>query len=114
MSTTAVTNAVQRACLRAGLAPVRAHALRHALATELLRRGSSLVQISQVLRHRDLHHRRVRQSRLRLLAPSGPPMAWERAMTAWPATSTTTWPCAARSATSWTTRPPVASFCRLP
>ncbi len=54
MSTTAVTNAVQRACLRAGLAPVRAHALRHALATELLRRGSSLVQISQVLRHRDL------------------------------------------------------------
>jgi len=54
MSTTAVTNVVQRACLRAGLAPVRAHALRHALATELLRRGSSLVQISQVLRHRDL------------------------------------------------------------
>ena len=49
-----VSDVVRRACLRAGLAPVGAHRLRHALAAEMLRRGASLVEISQVLRHRDL------------------------------------------------------------
>lgn len=39
---------------RAGLALVGGHHLRHALATELLRQGGDLVEISQVLRHRDL------------------------------------------------------------
>jgi site-specific recombinase XerD len=39
---------------RAGLPEVGPHWLRHALATELLRRGAKLVEISQVLRHRDL------------------------------------------------------------
>ena len=33
---------------------VGAHRLRHALATELLREGASLTDISQVLRHSDL------------------------------------------------------------
>ena len=33
---------------------VGAHRLRHALATEMLRRGATLVEVSQVLRHRDL------------------------------------------------------------
>ncbi len=54
MSTTAVTNAVQRACLRAGLAPVRAHALRHALATELLAAGLLARTDKPGLAHRDL------------------------------------------------------------
>jgi site-specific recombinase XerD len=48
------SDVVRRACRRAGLAPVGAHRLRHALATELLAKGADLVEISQVLRHRDL------------------------------------------------------------
>jgi site-specific recombinase XerD len=42
------------ACHQAGLPEVGPHRLRHALATEMLRRGAKLVEISQVLRHRDL------------------------------------------------------------
>jgi len=49
-----VSDVTRRACTRAGLARVGAHRLRHALATELLRRGATLVDVSQVLRHRDL------------------------------------------------------------
>jgi integrase/recombinase XerD len=49
-----ITRVVYRACTRAGLTPVGGHRLRHALATEMLRQGSALRQISQVLRHRDL------------------------------------------------------------
>jgi site-specific recombinase XerD len=49
-----VGDVVERACARAGLAPVGPHRLRHALASELLRRGAGLVAISQVLRHQDL------------------------------------------------------------
>jgi site-specific recombinase XerD len=49
-----VSRVVRCACLRAGLVPVRAHRLRHALATELLAQGSPLAEIGQVLRHRDL------------------------------------------------------------
>jgi site-specific recombinase XerD len=49
-----VGDVVQRACLRAGVAHVGAHRLRHALASELLREGASLIDISQVLRHSDL------------------------------------------------------------
>jgi site-specific recombinase XerD len=49
-----VGDVVERACARAGLAPVGPHRLRHALAGELLRRGAGLVAISQVLRHQDL------------------------------------------------------------
>lgn len=48
------SDVVRRACQRAGLAPAGAHRLRHALATELLGKGAALVEISQVLRHRDL------------------------------------------------------------
>jgi integrase/recombinase XerD len=51
---TAISQVVCYACLRAHVAPVRAHALRHALATEMLREGAPLTEISQVLRHRDL------------------------------------------------------------
>jgi site-specific recombinase XerD len=49
-----VGDVIERACARAGLAPVGPHRLRHALASELLRRGAGLVAISQVLRHQDL------------------------------------------------------------
>lgn len=40
-----------RACARAGLPRLGAHRLRHALATDLLRAGSSLAEVGQVLRH---------------------------------------------------------------
>lgn len=44
---------VRRALKRAGLTPAfrGAHLLRHSLATDLLRRGASLVEIGQLLRH---------------------------------------------------------------
>jgi site-specific recombinase XerD len=51
---TAVSQVVWRQSLRAGLAPMRAHRLRHALATDLLDRGVKLPEIAQVLRQRDL------------------------------------------------------------
>jgi site-specific recombinase XerD len=49
-----VGEVVRRACHRAGVTPFGAHRLRHALASELLREGASLIDIGQVLRHRDL------------------------------------------------------------
>lgn len=49
-----ISGVVRSACVRAHRAPVGAHRLRHALASELLRRGAALPEISQVLRHRDL------------------------------------------------------------
>jgi site-specific recombinase XerD len=49
-----VGDVVERACIRAGLPAAGPHRLRHALASELLRRGAGLVAIGQVLRHQDL------------------------------------------------------------
>ena len=49
-----VSEVVVRACRRAGIAPVRAHRLRHSIATEMLRRGAGLAEIGQVLRHQSL------------------------------------------------------------
>ena len=49
-----ITNVVYRACRRAGLARVGGHRLRHALATQMLRQGGSLIEIAQVLRQSDL------------------------------------------------------------
>jgi integrase/recombinase XerD len=43
---------VHRACGRAGLPQVGAHRLRHTAATQMLRAGSSLRDVGQVLRHR--------------------------------------------------------------
>ncbi len=49
-----VSDVTRRACDRAGVRRVGAHRLRHTLATEMLRRGATLIEVSQVLRHRDL------------------------------------------------------------
>lgn len=48
----ALNGIVGRACRRAGLPQVAAHRLRHTAATEMLRAGSSLREVGQVLRHR--------------------------------------------------------------
>jgi len=50
----AVTQVVYAACDRAGIPRASAHRLRHTLATDLLRSGSSLTEIGQVLRHRSI------------------------------------------------------------
>jgi site-specific recombinase XerD len=49
-----ITSVVYRACRHAGLARVGGHRLRHALATQMLRRGGDLTEIAQVLRQSDL------------------------------------------------------------
>jgi site-specific recombinase XerD len=49
-----VNDICRRACRRIGIERVGAHRLRHTLASELLRQGSTIAEISQVLRHRDL------------------------------------------------------------
>lgn len=49
-----VGDVVERACKRAGRPTVGPHRLRHALASDLLRRGAGLAAIGQVLRHQDL------------------------------------------------------------
>jgi site-specific recombinase XerD len=54
LKTTTIGQMVWRQCRIAGIEPVRAHRLRHALATELLAGGVKLPEIAQVLRQRDL------------------------------------------------------------
>lgn len=46
-----VSMVVSRACQRAGLPIMHAHRLRHTVATETLRAGGSLLEVSQLLRH---------------------------------------------------------------
>jgi site-specific recombinase XerD len=71
-----VSDVTRRACRRVGLPGVGAHRLRHALATEMLRRGANLVEVSQVLRHRDLAttaiYAKVDLGRLRCVAQPWP------------------------------------------
>ncbi|MCW5663853.1 MAG: tyrosine-type recombinase/integrase [Piscinibacter sp.] len=74
----AVAAIVRRALQRAGIdAPSNgAHVLRHTLATRLLREGSSLPEIGEVLRHRQQQtttiYAKVDFSSLRAIAPSWP------------------------------------------
>ncbi len=49
-----VSDVCRRACERAGVPQVGAHRLRHSLAAEMLSRGATLVEVSQILRHGDL------------------------------------------------------------
>jgi len=49
-----VSEAVAAGARRAGLGVVHSHRLRHTLAGDLLRAGSSLVEVGQVLRHRSM------------------------------------------------------------
>lgn len=49
-----VSETLRRVCERCGVEVIGAHRLRHALATEMLQRGASLVEVGQVLRHRDI------------------------------------------------------------
>jgi integrase/recombinase XerD len=67
---------VCEACTRAGLPRVGAHRLRHTAATEMLRRGGSLSEIAQVLRHSELktttQYAKVDRDRLRALARPWP------------------------------------------
>ncbi|MBP0625396.1 site-specific integrase [Cupriavidus consociatus] len=57
----AVRNVVQYALERAGIDSPRkgAHQFRHALATQMLRQGSSLAEISEVLRHKNPESTRI-------------------------------------------------------
>ncbi len=49
-----VSESLRRVCLRAGVNVIGAHRLRHGLATDMLGRGASLIEVGQVLRHRDV------------------------------------------------------------
>jgi integrase/recombinase XerD len=72
---TAVCLVAREAVRRAGLQPVGrvgAHIFRHGLATQMIRRGASLAEISQVLRHRSInttqHYAKVEFEALRGVA----------------------------------------------
>jgi site-specific recombinase XerD len=71
-----VADVTHRACDRAGLPRIGAHRLRHSLATDMLRRGATMVQVSQVLRHQDLAttaiYAKVDDTALRTVARSWP------------------------------------------
>lgn len=54
LSGDAVSEVVVRACRHSGIPPVRAHRLRHTIATEMLRAGAGLTEIGQVLRHQSI------------------------------------------------------------
>jgi len=74
----AVSNVVRYALERAGIDSPRkgAHQFRHALATQMLRQGSSLAEISEILRHKDPDSTRIYAKvdlgSLRTLAPPWP------------------------------------------
>jgi site-specific recombinase XerD len=71
-----IRSIMMRACQRAGLPQLGAHRLRHTLASGLLRAGSSLAEVGQVLRHRSqlstAIYAKVDQGSLRLLARPWP------------------------------------------
>jgi len=73
-----VLSAVHRACRRAGLPKFGAHRLRHAVACDLLRKGASLTEVGQVLRHQDERttaiYAKVDVAALRGLARPCPPV----------------------------------------
>ncbi|MGH3180575.1 MAG: tyrosine-type recombinase/integrase, partial [Streptosporangiaceae bacterium] len=54
LSSGGISAIVRAACVRAGVPEVNAHRLRHTAATEMLRAGAGLTEISQVLRHQSV------------------------------------------------------------
>ena len=66
----------ERACARAGIPRIGPRAFRHAVGHDLLKSGASLVEIRDVLRHRDIEttsaYTRVDVSALRPLARPWP------------------------------------------
>lgn len=81
LDATGIRAVVHDACIRAGMAPVGAHRLRHTAATNILASGGSLPQIAQVLRHRQLEttaiYAKVDHATLRPLALPWPGMTDE-------------------------------------
>lgn len=76
LSGKAIWGVVHAACLRAGIAPVGPHALRHTAATGMLRQGASLEQVAEVLRHRDVRSTAIyAKVDRRALRPLGRPWA---------------------------------------
>jgi len=73
---TAVVAVVHDACVRAGIARVGAHRLRHTAGTGMLRAGASLPEIAEVLRHHSLKttamYAKVDHAALRTLAQRWP------------------------------------------
>jgi site-specific recombinase XerD len=71
-----VGNVVNAAGRRAGLGHVHAHQLRHSAATAMLRAGSPLAEVGQVLRHRSAFntaiYAKVDQDALMVLARPWP------------------------------------------
>jgi site-specific recombinase XerD len=71
-----VTTVVFEAGRRAGLGTIRAHRLRHTAATAMLRAGTPLPEVGQVLRHRSTHttalYAKVDRGALQVLARPWP------------------------------------------
>jgi len=71
-----VIHAVRRSLRREGITGVGAHVLRHTAATQMLRKGASLSEIAQVLRHRHVDttaiYAKVDHAALRTLAQPWP------------------------------------------
>ncbi len=94
LSGTGVSAVVQNVARRAGLGPIGPHRLRHTTATAVLASGADLVEIGQLLRHRNLSttaiYAKVDLVRLRRLArpwpaPDPDPLGRLRRLTlAWP------------------------------
>ena len=76
LSPSAIRGITARACQQAGLPRFGAHRLRHSLATDMLRAGSSLAEVGQVLRHRSqlstAIYAKVDENALRVLARPWP------------------------------------------
>ncbi len=74
-----VAMSVRRACIRAGIAPIGAHRLRHTLACDLVAAKVPLPEIAQVLRHHDLTSTAI-YARVDLEALSTLVQPWPRSM----------------------------------
>jgi integrase/recombinase XerD len=76
MGSSGLVTIAQRALRGAGILRGSAHRLRHTAATQMLRRGASMTEIAQVLRHRHINttaiYAKVDRDALRMLATTWP------------------------------------------